>query len=108
MVPQMLMMRFLREASEDLLNHQVEAIELELDCVLVVFSSLKHLIQTHLEVPIEFDYPPILSVPSSSVSNIWDLVDSGINYFCIRSRLSFLIDCVFCFIQSSLELLRGI
>jgi hypothetical protein len=31
---------FLREASEDLSNHQVEAIELELDHVLSVFSGL--------------------------------------------------------------------
>jgi hypothetical protein len=39
-VPRRLMTSCLREASEDLSNHQVEAIELELDCVLSVFPGL--------------------------------------------------------------------
>jgi len=39
-VPRMLMTRFSREANKDLSNHQVEAIELELDHVLSVFPSL--------------------------------------------------------------------
>jgi hypothetical protein len=61
-----------------------------------------------LDVPVEFDYPPISSVPTPGVSNIWDLMDSGLNYLCINSHLPFLTNCVFRFIQSSLESLRGI
>jgi hypothetical protein len=40
MVPRRLMTSCLREASKDLSNHQVEAIELELDHVLSIFSGL--------------------------------------------------------------------
>jgi hypothetical protein len=101
-------MSCLREAGEDLLNHQVEVVELKLDRVLHVFSGLKHLAQKRLEVPVEFDCPPIMSVPAPGVANVWNPVHSGLNYFCIRSHLSFLVDCVFCFLQSSLESLRGV
>jgi hypothetical protein len=60
----------LREVGENLSNHQVEVVELKLDRILRVLSGLKHLAQKHLEVPVEFDCPPIVSIPSPGVADV--------------------------------------
>jgi len=79
-------------------NHQVEAIELELDRVLSVFPGLQHLSQEGLDVPVEFGYPPISSVPTPSVANVRDPMDSVLSYLYVSSHLIFLTNFVFFFI----------